>query len=117
MDNLDKNEEELFRNLMSNSNLKLPFSDFEDMVMVEIKEKEIGQNTTSKDLKLSWMFFVIGSVFGIAISILLPLLKKPIFGIRSEVIAVIFQMTFATLLFTQIENFVKIFKKSFNTSL
>lgn len=101
---------------MSNSKLELPFLDFEELVMVEIIEKETCQTRISKDLKLSWIFFVIESVFGITISILLPFLEKPIFGIRSEVLVVFFQISFATLLFTQIENFSKIFKKSFNTS-
>lgn len=111
MDNLDKHEEELIKNLMSKSKLEIPFSDFENNVMAEIENSQIRQSTISKDVKLSWVFFVIGSVFGITISILLPLLDEPLFGIRSEVIAIIFQLTFVALFFSRLEDFFKIIKK------
>jgi len=112
MDELEDREEELFKKMMSKSELKMPFSDFEDIVMIEIEKKEVRHATITKDIKISWVFFLIGSVFGIAISILLPLLENPVLGVRPEILAITFQLTFVIIFFTQIEVFIKLLKKN-----
>ena len=110
MDELKKNDD--FADLMGKSKLEMPFSDFEDSVMQLIAEKAIKKSNVIKELKLSRVFFIIGSVFGIVISILLSQIDESHFGFNSNVIALIFQITFATLFFTQIENYIKIKKSS-----
>ena len=109
---MDKNENELFTSLLSESKLEMPFSDFEDMVMYEIEQKEISKSSISKDLKLSLIFFVLGTIFGVVISILLQQLEKPVFGINPKVLSLFFQITFAVILFTQMEAILKLFKRS-----
>lgn len=95
-------DENFFQEIMSESKLELLFSDFEDNLMLLIEKKIIKQSSFSKNLKLSWLFFIIGSVFGIVISVMLPLMHKPIFRIQPDRFAVFFQIFFIALLFIQI---------------
>ena len=107
MDEL-KNNDDIFVDLIKNSKLEMPFSDFEDVVMQQIEENITQKNEISKQLRLSKFFFIIGSLFGITISILLSKIQEPIFNISPNIISLVFQITFATLFFTQIENYIKI---------
>lgn len=107
MDELE-NKDDVFIDLMAKSKLDMPFSDFEDSVMQQIEENVIQKSEISKQLRLSKFFFILGSLFGIIISILLSQIQEPIFNISPNVIALVFQITFATLFFTQIENYIKI---------
>lgn len=107
MDELN-NKEDAFVDLMKSSKLEMPFSDFEDVVMQQIEESTIHKSEISKQLRLSKFFFILGSLFGIIISILLSQIQEPIFNVSPNVIALVFQITFATLFFTQIENYIKI---------
>ena len=107
MDEL-KNNDDIFVDLIKNSKLEMPFSDFEDVVMQQIEENITQKNEISKQLRLSKFFFIIGSLFGITISILLSKIQEPIFNINPNIISLVFQITFATLFFTQIENYIKI---------
>ena len=110
MDELNTNKEKDLDTLLSQSILEMPFSDFEDSVMQIIEEKSIRKSSISKELKLSRFFFILGSLFGITISILLSQLEEPIFNMSPKVMAFIFQITFATLFFTQIETYLKVKK-------
>ena len=111
MDELNTHKENELDALLSESTLEMPFSDFEDAVMQLIEEKAIRKSTISKELKLSRFFFITGSIFGFIISILLSQIKEPLFGVNPNVIALIFQITFATLFFTQIETYLKVKKE------
>lgn len=106
MDELEKND--AFADLMTKSKLEMPFSDFEDSIMHLIEEKATRKSKIMKELKLSRVFFIVGSVFGFATSILLSQLKEPFLGIDQNVIALSFQIVFATLFFTQVESFLKL---------
>jgi len=112
MKELDISEDNFFREMLSVSKLEVPFSDFEDNVMIEIEKERSFQKSVSKDVKLSWFFFIAGSVFGIVISLILPHLKGSIFGIAPEKLAISFQIVFTLLLFTQLETLIKLVKKS-----
>jgi hypothetical protein len=109
----DNNEQEeiYFRELMSKSKLKMPFSDFEDNVMMQIERKIVHQQGIAKDIKLSWLFFVVGTTFGIMISWILPRIPQKIFGIDPKSLAICFQIIFVVLIFTQIEALLGFFKK------
>jgi TRAP-type C4-dicarboxylate transport system permease small subunit len=69
------------------------------------------QSSFTKDLKLSWIFFIAGSVFGIVISLILPQMHKPFLGIPSDKLAIFFQITFVSILLTQIDILTKLFKR------
>lgn len=112
MKDIDKSEDNFFREMLSASKFEVPFPDFEDNVMMEI-EKEISfRKSVSKDVKFSWISFVVGSVFGIVISLILPHLKSSIFGIAPEKLAISFQIIFTLLLFTQLETLIKFIRKT-----
>jgi len=96
-------DDTFFREIMSKSRLELPFSDFEDNVMLQIE----CQNAVSKELKLSWIFFILGSVFGIILSIFIAQLREPIFGIQPINLTLFFAIIFASTLFTQIDTLIK----------
>jgi hypothetical protein len=110
MKEMDTRDEQFFRTVMAESKLELPFSDFEDTVMAGIENKA-DRPSFSTDLKLSWIFFIAGSVFGIALSVLLPRLQSPVFGIQPGALAILFQVTFTVLLFTQLETLIRLVKK------
>jgi len=105
MDELERNDD--FANMMTKSKLEMPFSNFEDTVMRHIEEETIRKKTISKQLRFSRFFFILGSVFGFIITLLLSQIKAPVLGIDQNIIALIFQILFATLFFTQIEKFFK----------
>jgi len=111
MKELNSIDEHLFKEIVSKSKLEMPFPDFEDNVMKQIEAKRTSKLSIIKDVKLSWIFFVIGSVFGIAISCFLSHMDQTLFGIKIETVTLIFQMFFALLLFGQLENLILIAKK------
>ena len=100
-------DENFFKEIMSKSRLDLPFSDFEDNVMMQIETKVLHQNKWSKELRLSWIFFIVGSVFGIILSIFIAQLHEPIFGIQPVNLTLFFAIVFASVLFTQIDTLIK----------
>ena len=112
MKDIDRSVDNFFHEILSVSKLELPFADFEDEVMMQIEKENSFQKSVSRDVKFSWISFVVGSVFGIVISLLLPHLKVSIFGIQPEKLAITFQIVFTFLLFTQLETLIKLVKKS-----
>jgi hypothetical protein len=112
MKETDPIEENFIKEIMFKSKLELPFSDFEDNVMIQIEENILHQPAFSKDIKLSWIFFIVGSVFGIAISLILPMLHKSVLGIQPSTLALGFQIVFTILLLTQMDVLLKLIKKT-----
>jgi TRAP-type C4-dicarboxylate transport system permease small subunit len=106
MDELENNN--AFADVMAKGKLEMPFSDFEDNVMQLIEEKTARKSTITRELKLSRFFFIVGSIFGFVISILLSQVKEPFLGVDQNIIALTFQIGFATLFFTQVESYLKI---------
>jgi hypothetical protein len=108
----EKSEETFFNELMSKSKLEFPFPDFEDNVMriVELNQKK--QNIIQKDLRLSWIFFLLGSSFGITISILLPKFQEPIFGLSVDKFTIPFQVLFIFLFITQLNYLMDYYSKT-----
>jgi len=117
MKELNSIDEHLFKEIVSKSKLEMPFPDFEDNVMKQIEAKRTSKSPITKDIKLSWIFFVIGSIFGIAISYLLPHMDQSLFGIKIETVTLIFQICFALLLFGQLDNLILFTKKNLDNSL
>jgi hypothetical protein len=110
MKSIDEKEDRYFREIMSKSRLEMPFPDFEDQVMMQIERQPLRQGY-SKEIKLAWIFFIAGSVFGMVISWILPSMQQRIFGIDPKNIAICFQIVFVVLLFTQIETLLDLVKK------
>jgi len=116
MKETDLQDEIFYKEIMAKSRLDLPFSDFEDNVLNQIENKILYQNSFSKEIKLSWVFFIAGSVFGIIISLIIPKLQEPIMGIQPSNFAILFQIVFISLLFTQIDTLLK-FRRRTNSKM
>lgn len=100
-------EDIFFGEIMSKSKLTLPFSDFEDNVMMQIESRVLRHHKWSKELSLSWIFFIVGSVFGIVLSVFIAQLRDPIFGIQPVNLTLFFAIVFSAVLFTQIDTLIK----------
>ena len=109
MNELNNKDHEFFKNIISKSKLEVPFSDFEDVVMSEIN-KQVVVPFTSRELKFSLLFFVLGTIVGIIISVALANIKGLFFGLSPKLASMMFQVLFATLIFTQTETFIKLVK-------
>lgn len=107
----ENTEETFFREIMSKSKLQVPFSDFDDKVMSLIEIKRLEKASASKDIKLSWIFFFAGGVFGIIISIVLSKSQESFMGISLDNFTIPFQIIFSFLFVTQINNLFDYYKK------
>lgn len=76
--------DETLSKLMSNSKLIVPFTDFDDKIMGLIEKNALKKASISRDLKLAWIFFIIGSSFGIILTLILPSIQKAVFGIQLD---------------------------------
>jgi uncharacterized protein with PQ loop repeat len=104
-------EDEFFKEIMSDTRLTVPFKDFEDCVMAEIENRVINKSKLSKEIKLSWVFFVAGSLFGIILSGILIQIKEPVFGINPINLTIVFAIVFAGVIFSQIDILLKFSNK------
>jgi hypothetical protein len=111
MKELNNIDEHLFKEIVSKSKLEMPFLDFEDNVMKQIEEKRISKSSIAKYIKLSWIFFNIVLFLGIVISYLLSNMDQTLFGIKIEMVTLVFQMCFALYLFSQLDNLLLIDKR------
>jgi hypothetical protein len=110
----NNSDETFFREIMSKSKLGIPFSDFDDKLMELIGRRHSKKTSISRDIKLSWIFFILGSAFGIILSIILPELQETLFGIPIEDFRLLFLIIFAFLLITQLDSLIDIYKRQRN---
>lgn len=109
---MEKKDEQFFKDLMCKSDLKMPFPDFEDDVMTQIEKNRDQQHVLSGNLKLSWAFFAIGTIFGIALSLILPTLDISVGVIGAESISLVFQICFVLFVMLQLESLLNSTKRS-----
>jgi len=110
MENFKENDKAFYQ-LMQKSKVPMPFSDFEDKMMQKIYQEERYKKSIFQDIKLSTFFFIIGTVFGILVSILLPKLEGSFFGISPDEFLLPFQVIFIILLLTQLESLIKLVRR------
>ncbi len=108
----EKSEEAFFNEVMSKSNLTFPFPDFDDNVMRVVESNQKRRNIIKRDFRLSWIFFLSGSFFGITISILLPEFQEPVFGLSLYKFTIPFQILFTFLFITQLNNLIDFYNKT-----
>lgn len=101
---MEKNDERFFEDIMPQSDLEMPFGDFEDEVMMQIQKQKAREKAISTDRTLSWIFFVAGTIFGVIISLLLPNISIPVPGITSEQISLVFQVFLVLFVMLQLES-------------
>jgi hypothetical protein len=107
----ETDSEQTIREIMSKSRLEVPFPDFEDKIMGLIEKRHSKKVSISRDIKLSWIFFILGSTFGIIITILLPKIQQPVFGINLDKLTMPFLIIFSFLLLSQIDSLIDFYKE------
>lgn len=60
-------EDMQFHNILSKCKKEMPFQDFDDEMMIEIHKEHDRERSILKNIKLSWFFFIIGLISGIAL--------------------------------------------------
>ena len=97
--------------IMKKSMLRMPFTDFEDKVMLGIHKQTRQKKTVVKDTRLSCLFFLLGTGFGLSINYLLSHASQSLMGFSPEQILLFFQVSYVFLFLTQLE---KIFTLIYN---
>lgn len=114
--NTDK-EEKFIHELMSKSKKEIPFADFEERLMLQIYKEELTSRSFSKDVKLSWFFFVVGTLFGLFLNILVAEINKPIFGLSAQKWVLIIQSIFVVFMLFQFDKLIGLTKKEIHSLL
>lgn len=89
----------------------MPFSDFEEKLMSKIHQEARRSNSVLKNVKLSWLFFSIGTFFGLFLSVVANQFTDTILGFPSQKVFFILQVIFAILLLTQFSNLFELTRK------
>jgi drug/metabolite transporter (DMT)-like permease len=97
--------------IMKSSRLEMPFSDFEESVMHRIKQEAMQQQPVSHDRKLSWVFFILGTVFGLIINSLLQNGHYSVPDISSASALLFFQVLFVLVFIIQLEKNLQLAKR------
>ncbi len=71
MDIVSKNSDDKLKQLIGESKLEMPFSDFEDRLMSRINIEVSNEKAITKNIRLSWLFFGLGTLFGVLLTIIL----------------------------------------------
>ncbi len=79
-------DEGKIKELIQQSRLEMPFADFEERVMQSVYKEEKSRRGILKNIRLSWLFFTIGALFGIVATISLPHIKQSVLNIEMEYI-------------------------------
>ncbi|WP_316791176.1 hypothetical protein [Pedobacter frigoris] len=103
---------QLLGSLIKKSLVEAPSTDFDDNLMRCIAIEASKKTSLTNNLKMSILFFVLGTGFGLLVSHLLPMLGKTLLGMDSKSVVLIFQLLYMILILTQLENIIKLFSKT-----
>ena len=103
----DRHEKEYLRAILSKNKLEMPFPEFEDELMMEVKALELERKKISGNLMISWGFFVAGAILGTILSFLLYQVKISISGISPFNVILTFQMLFSLFLLFGLESLIR----------
>lgn len=104
-------KDKFVQELMANSERRMPFDDFEDKLMQQIHKEANTSRSFLKDVRLSWLFFIIGTIFGLVLNILVAEMNTTIFGMPSQRLLLIVQVLFVMLLLSQFDRLIGLTKK------
>jgi hypothetical protein len=105
-------QDKFIQELMAKSERKMPFDDFEERLMQQIHKEAKTSRSFLKDIKLSWFFFTVGTLFGLVLNILVAEMNKTIFGIPSQRLLLIVQVLFVMLLLSQFDRLIGLTKNT-----
>jgi len=104
-------EERLIRELMEKSGRKMPFVDFENKLMEQIRKEADHSRSFLKDVKLSWFFFLVGSCFGLFLSVVAGQMNETILGFPAQRLVLLVQVVFVILLLSQFDKLIELTRK------
>lgn len=109
-----EDKEKFVHQLMRDSLLKMPFSDFEDQVMLKIEKQEQLAIAALTDRKKGIFFFLIGMICGLTINYLMTryLLDLNLNPIHKDNLLLTSQIVYALLILFFFERIVKLFQLS-----
>jgi hypothetical protein len=101
-----------FKNTMQHSKLDIPFSDFEENVMEKVRKKEAIRRSVWRNLKISWIFFFIGTFLGILVTHYFTTVKISFLEENSELVLLLAEILIVIVISTQFDNLIRFtFKK------
>lgn len=104
-------EEQFIRELMSKSAEIMPFADFEERLMQQIHKEAKAPHSFRKDIKLSWFFFVVGTIFGLFLNVIVMTMDKAILGLPAQRLILVVQALFVIFLLLQFDRLIALTKK------
>lgn len=104
---MNQNEDDFFKKLISESKLEMPFPDFEETVMMKIKEEIYHQKAMDRYIKLSWVFVIVAIIVGICSLLLISKLKPVLSSIQFQYSIIIFELLFVVIVLSQFETLLK----------
>jgi hypothetical protein len=104
-------EERFIRELMEKSGRKMPFVDFENKLMEQIHKEADHSRSFLKDVKLSWFFFLVGSCFGLFLSIVAGQMNETFLGFPAQRMILLVQVVFVILLLSQFDKLIELTRK------
>jgi len=110
-------DEKFIQELMSKSKREMPFSDFEEILMLQIHKEERTSRSFWKDIRLSWLFFFVGTLFGLFLNILVAEMQKPLFGIPPQRWILFIQAIFVIFLLFQFDKLFRLSKKDIKSQI
>ncbi len=93
----------LLSELMQQSKLEMPFSDFEETTMHRIEQTMVQEVTVSRDRKLSFVFFVLGTCLGLVLNTILQRSEYSFLTLSTGTIVLVFQTGFILLFLIQLD--------------
>lgn len=105
-------EKDLFdpqlKSILRDSKLEMPFPDFEERLMASIKCDSVKRKSVLKDIRLSWLFFTIGSIFGLLATFILPALNSSILGVDIQYLQYPLMILVSVLIVWQLDAMIKL---------
>jgi hypothetical protein len=107
----EEKEDRLIRELMEKSGREMPFADFENKLMEQICKEAVNSRSFLKDVKLSWFFFIVGTCFGLFLSVIAGQINKTILGFPAQRMILLIQVVFVILLLSQFDKLIELTRK------
>lgn len=108
---MSKEKEDIFiKELMGKSGVKMPFDDFEEKLMQQIHREAKTSRSFLKDIKLSWIFFVVGTLFGLVLSIVVGEMNRTILGFPAQILGLVIQAIVVIFLLLQFDKLFRLTK-------
>jgi len=96
------------RSLLHDSKVNMPFSDFEERMVLRLNKELNHDRSIWKSIRLSWFFFFIGAAFGVGGSFALPMLQSNILGIDVELVKYSFMIVILIVVMWQLDEMIKL---------